>query len=301
MVWGSIIPAVASLAGGLMNRSSANDANDMQREMAGQSLQLQRDMAQHGIRWRVEDAKRAGIHPIFAMGANLPSASPVSVFPSQADNSFMGEVGSHLGRAIDATRTPEERQETRLEALTIRRAELENDLLESQILSERQRQMNPAFPSTRIPVSIRGFEEANSDLQKAGLASVDPRVELKPHEAVIADPGHNFQEPGTVTDVGWVRTPTGIAPVPSKDVKERIEDQFIPEAMWSLRNNLIPSFGGGKPPPLSWLPAGAESWRYSVTKQEWQPVYEGGRSYDQVVDPDTWHGPFGLKVRKERR
>lgn len=37
---------------------------------------FQREMAQHGIRWRVQDAVAAGLHPLFALGGQLPGGSP---------------------------------------------------------------------------------------------------------------------------------------------------------------------------------------------------------------------------------
>lgn len=36
----------------------------------------QREFAKMGIQWRVQDAIAAGLHPLFALGANLPSFSP---------------------------------------------------------------------------------------------------------------------------------------------------------------------------------------------------------------------------------
>lgn len=43
-------------------------------------LAYQKEFAQHGLRWRVEDAKAAGLHPLSALGAQgLPAYSPVGV------------------------------------------------------------------------------------------------------------------------------------------------------------------------------------------------------------------------------
>lgn len=67
---GPAIAAGASLIGGVLGSSS--DASQAQK-----NREQQREFAQHGIRWRVADARAAGIHPLYALGANVPSYSPV--------------------------------------------------------------------------------------------------------------------------------------------------------------------------------------------------------------------------------
>ena len=65
-----------SLVGGVFNvfqnkkaRESVAEANEKNREM-------QYDFAQHGIQWKVQDAMAAGLHPLSALGAVTPGASP---------------------------------------------------------------------------------------------------------------------------------------------------------------------------------------------------------------------------------
>lgn len=60
---GSIISAGASLVGGILGNKS-------NQKIAEQNAALQKEFAQHGISWKVADAKRAGIHPLYALGSN---------------------------------------------------------------------------------------------------------------------------------------------------------------------------------------------------------------------------------------
>ena len=60
--------------------------------------------------------------------------------------------------------------------------------------------------------------------------------------------------------------------MPSEDVKNRIEDQIIPEITWAARNQISPNFGGGVKPAKKLLPKWAKDWEWSVSKQEWQPT-----------------------------
>lgn len=68
--------------------------------IANQNIALQKEFAQSGIQWKVEDAKKAGIHPLFALGANTHSFSPVSV-GSNYQGAF-SDMGADISRAIQS-------------------------------------------------------------------------------------------------------------------------------------------------------------------------------------------------------
>ena len=65
MSWGSVLGQVAGAIIGGNSTSSANSAN----------IGMNYDFAKNGIQWRVEDAKKAGIHPLAALGAQTHSPS----------------------------------------------------------------------------------------------------------------------------------------------------------------------------------------------------------------------------------
>lgn len=84
MDWGSM---VSGLIGGIHNRSDELSG----REEQTRQRELQQESLQHGVQWRVNDAKAAGIHPLFGLGANLPTFNPVT--PVQSDTSFAQDIG----------------------------------------------------------------------------------------------------------------------------------------------------------------------------------------------------------------
>jgi hypothetical protein len=87
----------ANLAGGLLGRSES-------RRQEG----LQREFAQKGIQWRVADAKKAGIHPLYALGSNTPTYSPVG---SQGSlGRALGAAGQDISTAIHRNMTAGQRQ-----------------------------------------------------------------------------------------------------------------------------------------------------------------------------------------------
>lgn len=263
---GPLVSAGASLLGGIQGKKSSEQAQRDQMWWSALQMQQQKDFAQQGIRWKVEDAKAAGIHPLFALGASTSSYSPVS-FGSTADTSMpnaLASMGQDVGRAITATRGFDERQKAfteAMQALQLQRGGLENDLLRSQI-SRLNQQSNPATPS--LDASVR------YGLASSGQGDARGLMTEKPMERVRSEPGAPWQEPGAITDVGYARTPTGLAPVPSSDVKQRIEDQFVQEMTWAFRNNMLPSLGFGTPPKAP-TKAGHE-WMFNPWRQEWQEV-----------------------------
>lgn len=252
------IGALGSWIGSKFSSSATEKANR-------QNAALQREFAQNGIRWKVADAKAAGIHPLYALGAGGYSASP-SYVGDQAPANLAASMGQDVSRAIHATRTEGERADAvtgTLRRLQVENAGLQNDFLRAQIAKINSSQVGPPLPS-------------NSAMP--GLVGQGNYVSEVPLERVHSAPGKPHQEVGQISDVGFAKTPTGLTPVPSKDVKERIEDQMIPEIGWAIRNQLLPYLGQGDKPSKSLLPKGTFDWEWNPWKAEWQPSIRAGRS-----------------------
>lgn len=161
VVAGSLIGAGGNLLGGLLGSSDAHKNRRMQKEFA-----------QYGIRWRVEDAKAAGLHPLYALGAQIPSFSPVhSEAPAQ-----LAEMGQNIGRAVQATQTAAERQ----------RSQLELELLKSQVDESKE----------RIAASMAA-RNAQAATQTSGLgvdSGLDPFPPVPEGVHII---GQHVNKPGT--------------------------------------------------------------------------------------------------------
>lgn len=240
-MWGDIIgagiSAVSKWFGGEADRKQADEIN--QRNIA-----LQREFAQSGIQWKVEDAKKAGVHPLYAIGAPTTSFSPVTV----GSSSPLGDMGQDIGRAVSATMNSEEK----VGAISTKMAEaqLENQLLQNQKLASDIAKSNQVGSAPPMPVGQRWLVDGQGNAPSSATPNL---VTDKALERVAADPNRPFSEPGAITDVGYVRTAGGgYAPVPSKDAKERIEDDVFQQFMWAVRNNLLPALGVNEsPPPVS--------------------------------------------------
>lgn len=245
---GALIGAGASLLGGLLNKNS-------QEKQQAQNIALQKQFAQSGIQWKVEDAKKAGIHPLYALGASTTSFSPTSVGSSLGDS--ISQAGQNIGRAVSANSSKDETFDQTVRALTLKKMGLENDLLASQIAN-----MNTQRTIGVPTASQRWLVDGQGETALPGLV-VD-----QPLKRVPGDPSSPHVMPGAITDVQPVRTEGGLYSVPPKDLAESIEDNIWHQTMHFLRNNIIPTFTHNVPkafgpaePGYKWIHDPVYGWR----------------------------------------
>lgn len=120
---GSLVGAGSSLIGGAMNASNS-------KSIAREQMAMQREFAQNGIQWRVEDAKKAGLHPLYAIGASGASYTPVSQDSSAMGNA-VADAGAYLGKAIDGSTDKETRRQLEQENLEYARQQREMSMMKS--------------------------------------------------------------------------------------------------------------------------------------------------------------------------
>lgn len=197
---GNLIGAGASLIGGLINRDSARRSANQTRDMALQQMQLQKDFAKSGIRWRVEDARKAGIHPLYALGANTTSYTPQSVSfgaDTSLGNAF-AQAGQDIGRAINSTRTGAERTDAftkSVQAIQLTNAGLDTEakrlqieLLKSQIQRSSGAQSSPPGPGDFVTPEDKIEENKPMNLGKRWYSN----PAWSPSSAIT----DNYGEPG---------------------------------------------------------------------------------------------------------
>lgn len=140
---GDIISGIGSAVGGYIS-GQASERN------AERNIAMQREFAQNGLRWKVEDAKAAGVHPLAALGASTHSFAPVSVGSSGLGNA-LASMGQGVGRAVNATSTSSERVSaftTEAAKLQLDNMSLQNQMLRSKLALVNQSGGNPPFPSS---------------------------------------------------------------------------------------------------------------------------------------------------------
>lgn len=284
-LWGSLgaagISAAGNIAAGLFGGSKQstpdtstfyqnwrNDDMAWAREQFDRNEALQREFAQQGIRWRVEDAKAAGLHPLAALGASGASAAPISVGgggsyqvdPGRSSSTsgfdFRG-MGQDLSRAYLATRSPEEKVMTQFE-LARQAQQLQYGDLQNQEMALRIARLSQQTRSGGMPSNV---------------TDASGSWEAKPPEVTNTNPRQPATEAGPSQASNRIFTnPDGSKwSNPAKELQ--IDEWSSPGwTNWMIHNRLLP-FTGDKyaEPPKSHLPPGAIGWTHHFGS--WYPRY----------------------------
>lgn len=215
---GAAVGAVGSLIGG-------KKAADNSKAVAQMNIAAQKEFAQNGIRWKVEDAKNAGIHPLYALGASTNSFSPVSGYAgdygiSDAANTF----GQGVDRAIRAKMTERERQD--LQA----RQEMQ-EVFQLADMNMRKEESDAKVLMYKSE-ALRNYAASQQVLKKTGLPPALPSVGTS---NLIPGQGNSPREEGTVstgeTKYQFMQQPNGSYSLhPGNDWSQLYEDKgFILE------------------------------------------------------------------------
>ncbi|WP_302553331.1 hypothetical protein [uncultured Bilophila sp.] len=240
---GSAIGAVGSIAGGLIGANSAQN-------VAGLNYEAQKEFAQNGIRWKVEDAKRAGIHPLYALGASTQGYSPSGGYTGDYG---IADAAAHLGqgfeRAQQAKMTKEEREKQDVRDAIQDMAALE-DL-------QQKRRMNDAQIRLANSEIFRNFALSTNALRKTGLPPALPggsggviagqgesyatgQTTPEISEVVTSVAGLPSVQAGSPPDTRFYKTGTGRAPLPTQESGDSMDAAVGAGLQWSFRNNLLP-------------------------------------------------------------
>ncbi|MEM2002531.1 MAG: hypothetical protein QXT77_07810, partial [Candidatus Methanomethylicaceae archaeon] len=154
--------------------------------------------------------------------------------------------------------------------LDLERKRLENETIATSLAASRLALVNqPGNPPPMPTVVAKPESSVSAYLEGQGNASDGAqKVSDVPLERTYSDAARPWNEPGAINEVGYARTPTGWAVVPSEDVKQRLEDDIFSEIPWHIRNRLMQTFQRDLNPPFE-APRG-KYWVFHPWKQEYQ-------------------------------
>lgn len=272
---GSLLGGIGSIAGGIMSSNSAAANNQTQLEIAQKNIDMQKEFAQMGIRWKVNDAREAGLHPLAAIGAAGASYSPVQVALQNTAPDIgtglgqIGKSGQQIAEAVMRTATRDEKLDALERTLRINRMGLENEALRTQI---DRINAQPPFPSYGGP-GVFGSGNVQTTTDKTGAYKLEP---AEVTTTVPGQPGHVAGPPNP--QVTWAMSPDGrgMQAFPPKNLG--VEDEFGAPLMtdWYIRNRLGPNFNKDNGPTLPQIQKmfpGAVGARFDRTSQRWEPIY----------------------------
>lgn len=147
-----LLNAGVKLAGGLMDRSAAKDANATRIALANQEYERQKEFAQMGISWKVKDALSAGVHPLFALGASTSSYAPQSIGVEKTGlGPTLADMGQDVSRAV-ASASPKAVTQAiaARDAVQLDGLKLDNDIKRA-TLAKALKDLAPPAAGTPIP------------------------------------------------------------------------------------------------------------------------------------------------------
>lgn len=251
-LFGGIASAVGSIAGGLLGNAAAASSQANAQAINRFNYDAQKEFAQNGIRWRVQDAKAAGLHPLAALGASGASYSPSAVVGGQQDYSWLGDAGQGIGRAIDAKMTQKERMQARLKEdemwkLQLQNRTLQNQYLETQIAAQKQdmvlqlaRSAAMAARTQQAVPAMPGVGGSAGSGQGDFFPTGEVKVDVsKVPTSVKGDPS---TQAGVPPDARMYRALDGARiPIPTSDMADSLDAVWpFGAAQWFFRNNFIP-------------------------------------------------------------
>lgn len=246
----ALVAAGASLASSFFSKASADKANKQAAENARRQEELQREFAQSGIQWKVEDAKKAGIHPIYALGAQTTSYAPVSVGSTTPDWSGLSQAGQHIGRAVQSTQTIPAQQAAAMQAMQAAQLEsvnLDNDIKRAELASRLATTgvgKGPGIPAA-APSRYDPFEGVSGDAVKIKGPEVEYESKLD-----VGDKSNPAYIPGTTPETVWSRNATGgYSPRIAPQLAEALESDNLGALDWFIRNRLGPVWSRNWRPP----------------------------------------------------
>lgn len=225
--------AIETIGGFFGARDSERRQRLAQQNANDQNVALQKEFAQHGIRWRVEDAKAAGLHPLYALSGSGATFTPSVQRVTDGSRGF-SEASQSLGRAVSAALSDDERDMNMARLRVLESEADKNFALAAAARSEEQRAWMAQWNSKPINFDGMGLKAdpfwalsgdvrhvARSPSGGVGLSN-DPtgpagRVKPTPDEVVSARPGAPHLTAGRHTGFQEYAMPFGPMQLPRGD------------------------------------------------------------------------------------
>lgn len=291
MGWGS---AIGGAIGGALGLIGAGQSQASAERLNQLNYEHQKEFAQNGIRWKVADAKAAGLHPLAALGASTASYSPSAVIGDSPDYSFLKDMGQGIDRAMDAKATRQERAEREQKENALFNEELKGKQLQNQETETRIQSMKwdmamelarNAAQSARTQQQVPAMPSLAPDgsLMPGQFDATSPGdiIKTKPAEIVMNDPATPAAEAGSNPEIRYFRTSDGGYSIArSEAYADSTDDDLAGQLSWELRNRLPATAwdSSSAAPPASYLPdcgRGGWVWSYNPFRQAYYPYRKG--------------------------
>lgn len=240
-------PAGAVIGAGIGNAydsskassKAQNKQNALAQSQYDQNVALQKEFAQNSMQWRVDDAKKAGLHPMAALGIQGSSFYPVQTvnYAGYGDNTASNLMNaiSDMGQSVNyaSTKGKDSQQQQVAVRLAQEGVELQNEglrldneykrwqLLQAMETGTSQSLRSPAAPATTENRLIAGQGNSPAPVRKADTV----------------DSGESKYQ--------FLRQPNGsYSLVPGNDWSQVYEDKGILLESWPIVNTMVTDYAG---------------------------------------------------------
>lgn len=245
---GALVEGLFNLAGGALNDWSQAQQNEL-------DYQRQKEFAQNSMQWKAEDAKKAGFHPLAALGTMSANYTPSASAGGGIGDALMN-TGQAVGRGVSRALNPETKMNRRLMALQVRQEELKTKALEDSLKKMGQAPQPAKAGASTVKNSVMPKKSKNDK----------PVNNPKPFFNVLNKGGGYYEI------------------LPTQDVADATESQYGLKFSHTMSRYRNPSYwydiSKTQLPPA---PKGKE-WAMHLTMSGWNPV---------LVDKGTESSAFG--------
>jgi type II secretory pathway pseudopilin PulG len=131
MPWSSLAPVAGSLVSGIFGKKAAKKSSAATAAANQANRDMQYDFAKNSIQWKTEDARKAGLHPLAALGAQGYSPT-IGQMADTSEAQALSQAGANIGNAISNYRRPDPMQKKLQQAQLMRQiAETESALAQA--------------------------------------------------------------------------------------------------------------------------------------------------------------------------
>lgn len=219
---GVALPMIGDIVAADKSRSASNYQTD-------KNVEWQKEFAKHGIRWRVDDARAAGIHPLAGLGASTTSFSPI---PAGDDGAaYYSRAGQRLGDSIQRASNVDEKKQRQVD-LEIRQEQLRNMRLTNAGLQaelERGATTQPSMPVGQTPIGQEfGLPGQDQAIVNGNKQHTFVRPEINLSDQLGIEAGKSALEKFSVDQKGRLWR------IPTQENAEVLESSAFDQAKYSL-------------------------------------------------------------------
>lgn len=236
----SAVSAGSGIVGPLVGAQENENVRHQNESLYYDNWARQKEFAQSGIQWRVQDAQAAGLHPLFALGAQVTPGQPVHAFtrePSDVGESLRRggqDVSQSIARLDPAIRDAQQVQ------LELQRSQTAKNYADASLANSeamRRAQGPPSTLADALGGTAGGGDGIITRSAQQNLAANQDFVQMVPpkrHSAMFGEPGLEAGTPAGFMNIRIPGTSVQLAMPATNDIGETLSEMDNPIALAGL-------------------------------------------------------------------